>query len=72
VFPYNAAAIQVQCLTTANNGVGQGTVATNVSQPCAQYRYSPLGGTTEFAQPSDQVYVNQSLYSVRLGIRFEF
>jgi hypothetical protein len=72
VFPYNAAVAQVQCLTTAGNGVGQGTVAANVSQPCAQYRYSPLGGTNAFTPPTDQVYVNQSLYAIRVGVRFEF
>jgi hypothetical protein len=72
VFPYNAAVAQVQCLTTAGNGFGQGTVAANVSQPCLQYRYSPLGGTNAFTKPTDQVYVNQSLYQIRAGVRFEF
>lgn len=77
VFPYNAAVAQVQCLTTAGNvtpvaGAPTGTVATNTSQACAQYRYSPLGGTTTFTTPTDQVYVNQSLYAIRVGIRFGF
>lgn len=77
VFPYNAAVAQVQCLTTAGNvtpvaGAPTGTVAANTSQACAQYRYSPLGGTTAFTTPTDQVYVNQSLYAVRVGIRFGF
>ncbi|RYE62780.1 MAG: TonB-dependent receptor, partial [Oxalobacteraceae bacterium] len=49
VFPYNAAVVQVQCLTTAGNatpagaGAPAGAVAANTSQACAQYRYSPLG-----------------------------
>lgn len=72
VFPYNVAVAQVQCLTTTGNANGAGTVATTVAQPCAQYRYSPLGGTTAFTTPADQVYVNQSLYSIRLGVRFSF
>lgn len=72
VFPYNAAVVQVSCLTTAGNGIGAGTAATTVAQPCAQYRYSPLGGQTGFVKPTDQVYVNQSLYAVRVGARFSF
>ena len=72
VFPYNVAVAQVQCLTTIGNANGAGTVATTVNQPCAQYRYSPLGGTTAFTKPVDQVYVNQSLYAIRIGARFTF
>jgi hypothetical protein len=72
VFPYNVAVAQVQCLTTAGNANGAGTVATTVNQPCAQYRYSPLGGTTQFTTPTDQIYVNQSLYAIRVGVRFSF
>src|SRR5690606_9312895 len=77
VFPYNAAVVQAQCLTTSGNatpttGAPTGAVAANVSQACAQYRYSPLGGTTAFVTPTDQVYVNQSLYSIRIGVRFSF
>lgn len=78
VFPYNAAVVQVQCLTTPGNatpaagGTPTGTVAGNASQACAQYRYSPLGGTNDFVKPTDQVYVNQSLYTIRIGARFSF
>jgi len=72
VFPYNAAVVQVQCLTAPAATGTAGTVAANTSQACAQYRYSPLGGTTGFVTPTDQVYVNQSLYAVRVGIRFSF
>lgn len=72
VFPYNAAVVQVQCLTAATATGTAGTAATNTSQPCAQYRYSPLGGANDFVTPTDQVYVNQSLYSIRIGARFSF
>lgn len=72
VFPYNVAVTQAQCLTTPGNANGAGTVTTNTSQPCAQYRYTPLGGTAAFAAPTDQIYVNQSLYAIRIGARFTF
>jgi hypothetical protein len=72
VFPYNAAVVQVQCLTTSGNANGAGTAATNTSQPCAQYRYSPVNNATSFTTPTDQVYVNQSLYAIRVGVRFSF
>ncbi len=88
VFPYNAPVTQVQCLTNAvatgqavvpvgttpaNNPGGLPAVsATNTSQACAQYRYSPLGGNSDFVKPTDQVYVNQSLYTIRIGARFTF
>jgi hypothetical protein len=72
VFPYNTALVRVQCLTTAGNADGAGTVAANAGQACAQYRYSPVGGGATFTPQADQVYVNQSLYSIRLGARFTF
>ena len=74
-FPYNSAVVRAQCLTTA---VPTGTtptaaqIATSTNQPCAQYRYSPVGGAASFVEPTDQVYANQSLYAIRLGVRFEF
>jgi hypothetical protein len=88
VFPYNAAVTQVQCLTAAtatgqgvvpvgtlagnNPGGLPAVIANNTSQACAQYRYSPLGGTNDFVKPTDQVYVNQSLYTIRIGARVSF
>ena len=75
VFPYNVAVAQVQCLTTP---LATGTtptaaqIAATVAQACNQYRYSPLGGTTAFTDPVDQVYVNQSLYAIRVGAKFKF
>lgn len=66
-FPYVGPLVNVQCLTTAGNGVGQGTVATTAAQPCLQYRYS------SFAAPNTQVVnITQSLYQIRLGARFTF
>ncbi|MES1976037.1 MAG: TonB-dependent receptor [Pseudomonadota bacterium] len=72
VFPYNTAVVRVQCLTTTGNADGAGTVATNASQPCKQYRYSPVGGASSFTTPTDQIYANQSLYSIRVGAKFSF
>lgn len=72
VFPYNAAVVQVQCLTAAAPTGTAGVAAANVSQPCAQYRYSPVNNAAGFTDPTDLVYVNQSLYSIRLGVRFSF
>lgn len=74
VFPYNVPVVRVQCLTTrlAPGVDGGGTVAANASQACAQYRYSPAGGSANFTAPSDQIYANQSLYSIRIGARFTF
>jgi len=62
----------VQCLTTAGNADGAGTVATSAGQACAQYRYSPAGNASTFSAPTDQLYVNQSLYSMRVGAKFTF
>ncbi|WP_277970622.1 TonB-dependent receptor [Sphingomonas echinoides] len=72
IFPYNAAVVRVQCLTTTGNADGAGTVAANAGQACAQYRYSPTSGAANFTTPTDQVYANQSLYSIRIGARFTF
>ena len=86
VFPYNTPLVRAQCLTgvvptgvTPGSaipggapGATYGTVAANTGQACAQYRYSPVGGSANFTPQVDQVYVNQSLYSIRLGARFTF
>ncbi len=75
VFPYNAAIAQVQCLTTP---LATGTtpttaqVAQNAGQACTQYRYSPINNGSTFSDPTDQVYVNQSLYTIRIGVRLTF
>jgi hypothetical protein len=74
VFPYNSPVVRVQCLTAPAATGTNGTVAGGTSQACAQYRYSAVGGTTTgpFVTPADQVYVNQSLYAIRVGVRFSF
>ena len=73
-FPYNAAVTQVQCLAVATpTGTGAAGVVTNTAgQPCVQYRYSPINNAATFQTPTDQVYVNQSLYAIRIGARFTF
>jgi hypothetical protein len=73
-FPYFANLVNVQCLTapvatgTAPPASGSGSVVTAAGQTCAQYRYS------SFAEPSVLVQNQnrQSLYQIRVGIRFEF
>jgi hypothetical protein len=71
-FPYNTAVVRVQCLAAATPTGTAGTVAANAGQGCAQYRYSPIGGSATFTPQNDQVYVNQSLFSIRVGARFSF
>ena len=66
-FPYGAALVTVQCLTTAGNANNAGTVATTTQQPCAQYRYSAFTAPNQAA-----VSFTQSLYQIRLGARFTF
>ncbi len=83
-FPYNIAAVRVACLTApvptgaapgAANPAG-GTfapAATTSSQACAQYRYTPAATVNGvFAVPTDTIYPRQSLYSIRVGVRFSF
>ena len=73
VFPYNVALVRVQCLTSAvATGTAPGAaVAQNSGQACAQYRYSSVTGNG-FQNPVSQVYVRQSLYTIRVGARFTF
>ena len=72
-FPATAGVVNVQCLTapvqtgTEPPAKGVGAVAANTGQACAQYRYS------NFTAPNtDSVNITQSLYAVRLGVRFSF
>ncbi len=47
--------------------------AANAGQACAQYRYTAnqtSGG--QFTAPTDTIYARQSLYAVRVGVRFSF
>ncbi len=79
-FPYNIAAVRVACLTTA---VATGTTPTaaqttaSSSAACAQYRYTPantvtVSGVPQFTAPTDTIYARQSLYAIRVGVRFSF
>jgi hypothetical protein len=75
-FPYNIAAVRVACLNTA---VATGTAPTtaqttaNSSAACAQYRYTPATAVNGvFVNPTDTIYSRQSLYSIRVGVRFSF
>ncbi len=68
-FPYNAAVVNVACLTSAQGTTGS-AVAT-VSQPCAQYQYSNRSGTT-FRAPVEATNINGSLWGVRFGVRVKF
>jgi hypothetical protein len=76
-FPYVATPVQVTCLTTP---VATGTAPTgaqtaaNAGQACAQYRYVPntRDATGNFVAPTDTIYARQSLYAIRVGVRFSF
>jgi hypothetical protein len=68
-FPYTTSSVLVQCLTTT---VATGTtptaaqIATSPTQACAQYRYSSV------QSPNIATVSRQSLYAIRVGIRFNF
>jgi hypothetical protein len=81
-FPQTAAIVNIQCLSpgtagppptgvapgsAAPGGGGTyGTVNTASTQQCAAYRYSNV------VSPNEALIGRQSLYQIRLGIRFEF
>lgn len=80
-FPYFANLVNVQCLVTpvatgtpvGNVGSaaptgGVAAVATLPTQACAQYRYSSFSAPTIQLQNQNR----QSLYAIRVGVRFEF
>ena len=74
VFPYNVPTVRVQCLVApiATGTAPTGSqIAQNPSQACAQYRYSSVTGNG-FQAPSSQVYVRQSLFTIRVGARISF
>lgn len=70
-FPQTATLANVQCLTTP---VATGTpvptgdprLTSSSNQPCAQYRYSNI------LAPNAVLNSRQSLYQIRVGVRFEF
>lgn len=71
-FPYSASLVNVQCLTapvaTGTAPAATGAVATAPTQACAQYRYSSFAEPTLTLQNQNR----QSLYGIRVGVRFEF
>lgn len=75
-FAYTNALAEVQCLTTpvpTGTAATGAQVATSTSQPCAQFRYlPPQQNTTTVAPSTDTIYSGQSLYAIRLGVRFSF
>lgn len=68
-FPQTAAIVNVQCLNApvaTGTAPGAGVVNTASTQNCAQYRYSNV------VSPNEALIGRQSLYQIRIGIRFEF
>ncbi|MBA3675895.1 MAG: TonB-dependent receptor [Sphingosinicella sp.] len=68
-FPYTASLADVQCLsvpTPTGTAPGAGVTNTAPTQTCAQYRYSRV------TDPNLVLNSRQSLYQVRVGVRFEF
>ena len=70
-FAYFAPVVNVQCLTVATptaTAPGTGVVNSAPTQTCAQYRYS------SFSKPDvvNQNQARQSLYQIKVGVRFEF
>ena len=68
-FPQTATLVNVQCLNAAvptGTAPGAGVINTSSAQTCAQYRYSNV--TT----PTEGLVSRQSLFQIRVGIRFEF
>jgi hypothetical protein len=78
-FPFAVSPVQVSCLTApVATGTAPGaSAAANAGQACAQYRYVPnqtatVGGVPQFTDPTDTIYPNQSLYTIRIGARISF
>lgn len=80
-FPYTAAITNVQCLggptppptgaapgslIPGGGGATYGTVNTSSANQCLAFRYSNV------LSPNESLSARQSLYQIRLGIRFEF
>ncbi|HEX8217375.1 MAG TPA: carboxypeptidase regulatory-like domain-containing protein [Allosphingosinicella sp.] len=68
-FPQTAAIVNVSCLsapTATGTAPAAGVANTQSSQTCAQYRYSNV------VSPNEALQARQSLYQIRLGIRFQF
>lgn len=68
-FPSTATLANVQCLSApvaTGTAPGAGVVNTASNQTCAQYRYSNV------LAPNAVLNSRQSLYQIRVGVRFEF
>jgi hypothetical protein len=68
-FPQTATVVDVQCLSTptpTGTAPAAGVVNTAPTQTCAQYRYSNV------IDPILTLNSRQSLYGLRVGVRFEF
>jgi hypothetical protein len=65
-FPQTAAIVNVQCLSQAV-ATGTAPAANLINQAtCAQYRYSNV------IAPNEGLSARQSLYQIRVGVRFQF
>jgi hypothetical protein len=58
--------VRVTCLTAVTPTGTAGTAITSTSQACAQYRYSTVQA------PNEVLQARQSLYGIRVGLKFEF
>jgi hypothetical protein len=70
-FAYFAPVVNVQCLnapTPTGTSPGAGVVNTASTQTCAQYRYSSYSDPDIRVQNQNR----QSLYQIRVGVKFEF
>ncbi len=68
-FPQTAAVVNIQCLNApvaTGTAPGAGVANTASNQNCAQFRYSNV------VAPNEVLQSRQSLYQIRVGIRFEF
>ena len=68
-FPQTAAIVNIQCLSAATptgTAPAAGVINTASTQNCAQYRYSNV------VSPNEALVARQSLYQIRLGLRFDF
>jgi len=59
-FPYRASIVNVRCLQAS------GVAVTSPGQACARYEYS------NFQRPNEEIFSNQSLWQIRLGVRIAF
>lgn len=65
-FDYTAALVEVTCLSAPAATGSAGTAITSTTQACAQYRYSSVKA------PNEVLQVRQSLYGIRVGVKFSF